>query len=451
MSKIIKDYTEGSLPKQMLAFSLPFMLSNALQVAYSIVDMIVVGNVLGSAGLSAVATAGQVVTFMTLICIGFSMGGQVLISQLIGAGKKEQLNSTVGTLFTLTTAIGIIATLTGLFFCRAILHLLKTPELSFEPAVDYLFISSAGMLFSYGYNMVSSVLRGMGNSKQPCLYIIIAGLTDIALDILFVVEFGWGTAGAALATVIGQGVSFLWSVVYLARNKKSFGFDFKLRSFLPERKAAAMLLKLGIPFALRSASVNLSMMYVTSLVNNVSVEASAVFGVGLKVNDTVDKISLGVNYSVSTVTGQNFAAGNIERTKKTVYWGFVYSFAIYAFFAAVFLINIEGMFRLFTREQGVLLLAPVFVHAVIWGFPAMSVMRATNGFIQGIGNSVLSLVFALIDGFVLRIGLSRLLGVFFGFGLFGFFLGYGLAAYGTAVPGVIYLFYGAWKKRRLEI
>lgn len=435
----------------MLSFSLPFMVSNALQVAYTIIDMIVVGNVLGSAGLSAVATAGQVASFMTLTCIGFSMGGQVLISQLIGAGKKDEINGAVGTLFTITAVIGIVATLTGMFFCRGILRLLDTPAISFEPAVDYLFISSAGMLFSYGYNMVSSVLRGMGNSKQPCLYIIIAGLTNIALDILFVVVLHWGTAGAALATVTGQGVSFIWSVVYLARNRKSFGFDFKPRSFLPDRSAAVSLLKLGIPFALRSASVNLSMMYVTSLVNSVSVEASAVFGTGLRVNDIPDKISLAVNYSVSTLTGQNFAAGNIERTKKAVYRGWLYSFAVYAFFAALFLVDIEGMFRLFTKEQGVLLLAPVFMRTVIWGFPAMAVMRGTNGFIQGIGNSGLSLAFALIDGFVLRIGFCRLLGDFFDLGLFGFFLGYGIAPYGTAIPGVIYLFCGSWKKRRPEI
>ncbi len=443
--KILKDYTKGNLPKQILLFSLPFMLSNALQVLFSIVDMIVVGNVVGPSGLSAVSTASHIVTFMTMICLGFATGGQVYIAQLIGADKKDDLNKAIGTLFTFTIILAVLMTVIGLTLASPILSLMKTPPEAMEDAITYLLICSGGVFFTFGYNCVSAVLRGMGNSTQPFVYILIAAVINIVLDVLFVLYMDMGVAGAAWATIIGQGVSFLISIIYLFIKREQFGFDFRPKSFIPDKQASKALIKLGIPFSLRSGAVNVSMLFVTSLVNGLGVAASAVFGVGLKVDDMVRKISIGVNYSVSTFVGQNFAAKELDRTRKSVYWGWLYSFLIYLVFLVVYLADVEGLFGLFTKDVEVLELAPIFVQAIIFSFPAMIIMRGTNGFVQGIGNSMLSMIFSLLDGFVLRIGLSYLLGNLMGLGLFGLFLGYGLAAYGTAIPGMIYFFSNKWK------
>ena len=443
--KILKDYTKGNLPKQILLFSLPFMLSNALQVLFSIVDMIVVGKVIGPSGLSAVSTASHVVTFMTMLCLGFSTGGQVYISQLIGANKKEDLNKAIGTLFTFTFILGLVMTAIGLTLATPILKLMKTPDEAFADAVKYLLICSGGVIFTFGYNCISAILRGMGNSTQPFVYIVIAAVINVVLDIVFVMVLGMGVAGAAWATIIGQGVSFIISIIYLFIKRRDFGFDFRLKSFIPSKDSAKILIKLGIPFSLRGGAVNVSMLFVTSLVNGLGLAASAVFGVGLKVDDMVRKISIGVNYSVSTFVGQNFAGKEFERVKKSVYWGWIYSFIIYLAFLIAYLVDVEGLFKLFTTDTEVLSLAPIFVKAIIISFPAMIIMRGTNGFIQGIGNSTLSMIFSLLDGFILRVGLSYLLGNVFGLGLFGLFLGYGLAAYGTAIPGMIYFFFGKWK------
>lgn len=447
-SKILKDYTKGNLPKQILLFSLPFMLSNALQVLYSIVDMIVVGRVIGPNGLSAVSTASHVVTFMTMICLGFSTGGQVYVAQLIGANKKEDLSKAIGTLFTFTIILALVTTTLGLTLASPILKLMKTPTEAFEDALSYLLVCSGGLIFTFGYNCIGALLRGMGNSLQPFLYIVIASVINVGLDLLFVLKFNWGVVGTAWATIIGQGASFIISIIYLFVKKKSFGFDFKLKSFIPTKDSAKVLIKLGIPFSLRGGAVNLSMLFVTSLVNGLGVVASAVFGVGLKVDDMVRKVSIGVNYSVSTFVGQNFAGGQLERTKQSVYWGWLYSFIIYLVFLIVYLIDVRALFSLFTSSEEVLELAPVFVKAIVFSFPAMIIMRGTNGFIQGIGNSNLSMIFSLLDGFILRVGLSYLLGQVFGLGLFGLFLGYGLAAYGTAIPGLIYFFFGKWKSSK---
>ena len=444
---MIRDFTKGNLPGQMLRFSVPFMISNALQVVYAIVDMIVVGNVLGSPGLAAVATASQVSTLMTMVCLGFSTGAQVYISQLIGAGRQRELNATIGTMTSMLALMGAVIGALGLLFAPWILTLLNTPDVSFDMAVSYLRICAGGILVTYGYNAVSAVLRGMGDSVQPCIYIIIAALVNLGLDLWFVRGLGWGVPGAAIATIIGQAVSFFTAVVHLYRNREAFGFDFRRESFRIDRPVAQKLTGLGLPMALRSASVNISMLFVTGLVNSVGPEAASVFGVGLKVDDVAHKISMGVNYSVSTVTGQNFAARNFKRTEQAVWWGWFYSLIIYLIFTVAYVSDIEGLFRLFTQEQAVLDLAPVFVRAILWSFPAMLLMRGANGLIQGIGNARLSFIFAVLDSLVLRIGLSYLLGVVLGHGLYGFILGYGLAAYGTAIPGTIYFFSGIWKRR----
>jgi putative MATE family efflux protein len=449
--KIIHDYTTGNLPKQMLLFSLPFMLSNCLQVFYGIVDMIVVGHFVGSDGLSAVSTASQVFNFFTMLALGFAMGGQVVIAQLVGAKKTDDLQKCIGTLFTLVMGLGVVMTVGGLFLCNPVLKLMQTPPEAFAMASDYLYICTAGMIFSFGYNLVASILRGEGESVQPCIYIAVAAATNLVFDLIFVGIFNWGVAGAAAATVLGQAVSFIWSIIYLVRHKEAFGFDFKPASFRPDKRLTKNIVSLGVPFALRSAAVHISMLFVTSLVNSVGVAASAVYGVGLKVDDVVRKITMGFNYAASAMVGQNIAAGDIKRTRRVVYWSWIYSVAVYFVFFIVYITNIELLFRLFTDDAEVLSLAPVFVKAIVWSFPAMAIMRGTNGFISGIGNSSLGLAFSLLDGLVLRIGLSWLLGTVLNMGLYGYFLGYGLATYGTALPGAIYFLFGRWKNRKLRI
>lgn len=230
-SAIIHDFSSGNIPRQMLAFAAPFMLSNALQVLYALVDMVVVGRFIGSFGLSAVSVASQVFTFMTMLALGFCTGGQVYISQLIGSANRQALNRTIGTLFSTVGILGAGMTLLGLFLRRPVLGLLATPPEAFDMAMDYMLVCSCGILFTYGYNLVSAILRGMGDSRHPFIFILIASLVNLMLDLLFVGVFYWGVAGAALATILGQGASFGFAIFYLKRHREHFGFDFRAESF----------------------------------------------------------------------------------------------------------------------------------------------------------------------------------------------------------------------------
>lgn len=447
--EIIADYTKGRISTQLLRFSVPFMLSNGLQVLYSLVDMIVVGKYVGSAGLSAVSTASQIFTFMTMLALGFSNGGQVLIAQYIGKGEREKIGSVVSTLFVMITAFSAVMCVGGIALGRPVLTLLNTPAQAFEYAVDYTVVCSIGIFFSYGYNMVAAVFRGMGDSKHPFVFILIASAINIVLDIYFIRDLGWGTMGAALATIIGQAFSFIVAVIFLVVRRNTLGFDVNKKTLRPDKTSARLLVKLGIPYASQSCAVNLSMMFVNSLVNDVSVAASAVFGVGVKVDDIVNKVTQGIAFASSTMCAQNIAAGNKKRTMKISLTTGGYCAVLYALFALLLVTSHEQIYGIFTDDPEVIALSSVFVSAILWSFPAMTLMRTGFGFLRGLGNAKITLAFGLTDALVLRVGLSYLFGIVMNMGLYGFFLGYGLAAFGTGIPACIYLFFGKWENYKL--
>lgn len=447
-ASISRDFTQGKIFKQMLLLALPFMASNALQVLYSTIDMIIVGKFVGTAGLSAVSQSSQIVNFAVMICLGFSNAGQVLIAQALGAGKRKQMNDVIGTLFGFVVLLSLSLTSIIILGRVWILNVMNIPEESYAMAMQYLVICGAGLLFTAGYNMVSAVLRGMGDAKRPFLFIGIASIINLVLDVVFTGILGWGVAGAAWATIIGQASSFLFSVAYLIKRKASFGFDFKKESFKPNKNYLKMIAGLGTPMAIQSGFINLSMLFVNSMINSVGVVASATFGVGVRIDDIISKVSLGIQYAAVPMISQNIGAGKTERAKKAVYAAWTYSALFTVVFVTLYLVFGKQMFMVFSSDTAVHELSGQFILSIIWMFPALAVMRGSGAFIQGIGNAKFSMVLAILDGVALRIGLSWLFGMVFGWGFSGFVLGYALAPYGYAIPSLIYFLSGIWKKRR---
>lgn len=448
-AKLRKDFTTGSIPKQLFYLMIPFMLSNALQVLYSTIDMIIVGKYVGTAGLSAVSQSSSIVNFATMVCLGFANGGQVLISQAIGAGKKKETNSIIGTLFTVILAIGLIFTALIIISKGMVIKVMNIPPEATQMSNDYLTICGMGMTFTAGYNMVSATLRGMGDSKRPLLFIAIASVVNLALDILFTGFWGWGVAGAAWATIIGQAVSFVFSLYYLYKNKEGFGFDFKLISFKPVRKYVRMIINLGMPMAIQSGFINISMLYVNSLINSLGVVESATFGVGVRIDDIMNKISMGIQYAALPMISQNIAAKKLDRSEKIVHWAWIFSAIFTVIFLSMYLCFGKELFMLFSEDKAVHELSSTFIRAIVWLFIPFAIMRGTGAFVQGIGFVKFGMVLSILDGVALRIGLSWLFGIYFNFGFFGFVLGYALAPYGYAIPSLIYFLSGIWKKRKV--
>lgn len=426
------------------------MLSNALLVLYSTIDMMVVGNYVGTEGLSAVSQSSQIVNFAVMVCLGFSNAGQVLVAQALGAGKRDRLSSVIGTLFSLLVMFSVVLSLFLIGFKETIFDLMNiTDPETRAMAADYLIICGGGLVFTAGYNMVSAVLRGMGDSKRPLLFIVIASVINLVLDLLFTGLLGFGVAGAAWATIIGQAASFIFSVYYLYKKKEEFGFDFKKESLKFEKTHAKLIISLGTPMAIQSGFINISMLFVNALINMVSVEASATFGVGVRIDDIINKISQGIQYAAVPIISQNIASNDKERAVKTVYWAWIYSFAMTVFCMMLYAFFGKALFMAFSDDAAVHEMSGTFISAILWMFPAFALMRGSGAFIQGIGNARLAMVLALLDGVVLRIGLSWLFGIVMGFGFYGFVLGYALAPYGYAVPSTIYFLSGIWKKRKV--
>lgn len=447
--QLSRDFTSGTLWKQLLFFTVPFMLSNAMQVLYSTIDMVIVGKYVGTAGLSAVSQSSQIMNFATMVCLGFCNGGQVLIAQALGAKKHKEMNRIIGTLFSMITIFSLVLTIGVLAAKNQILDWMQIPPESRDFSSDYLIVCGAGLVFTSGYNMVSAVLRGMGDSRSPLLFIAIASVVNLVLDILFTGILGWEVAGAAWATIIGQAVSFLFAIYYLIKRKAEFGFDFRKENFRIDKHYTSMITSLGAPMAIQFGCIILSMLFVNSMINQVGVVASATFGVGGRIDDIVNKISQGVQLAAVPMISQNIAAGERKRSVQVVYWSWIYSAILTAFFMTAYILFGKELFMLFSDDVSVHEMSHTFIRAILWMFPAFMVMRGSGAFIQGIGNAKLCLILALLDGVVLRIGLSWLFGIALGWGFYGFVLGYALAPYGCAIPGMIYFLSGTWKKRKI--
>lgn len=452
MSKsVIHDFTRGPLFGPMLWFSIPFMLSNGLQVLYSMADMLIVGKFVGSHGIAAVMTASQSVFFLTMVGMGFATGGQVLVSQLIGRGEEPRLRTAIGTQFTIILTAGLFFSILSVAFAEPFLNLLRTPEEAFRGAWHYLLICGGGLIFIYGYNMIAAILRGVGDSVRPFQFIVVSSLMNVVLDLVFVAGFKWGVAGAGFATILSQAAAFLLALHYLYRNQEGFHFDFKASSFKVDPAMLKALVKLGIPFAVRFAAINISMLFVTSMINSLGTATSAAFGIALRLDEFANKISQGVMMAVSTIVGQNIGARQIERIRRGVYYAWAICGGFFLFFGLAQLLFPRELYSIFTNDEAVLKLAPVIISALLIHYPALLIMKGTNGFVQGIGNALFGLIIALMDGLIFRVSFSWLFGIYFNMGLYGMILGYALATYGTAIPNLFYFLFIPWYKRKTVI
>ena len=445
--EIIQDFTTGNITKKLLRFSFPFMLSTLLQTAYGMVDMMVVGHYVGSSGLSAVSISSQTLWMTTALCMGFSHAGQIIIAQMLGAGRRKDLQKAIGTLALSVFGLAVLVTVLGLTLARPLLRLLQTPAESYEEAASYLLIAFSGTIFTFGYNMISAIFRGMGDSRHPLMFVAIAAVTNLILDLIAVSVFHMGVAGAALATIAGQGVSLIISLIYLYRIRDRLGLVFKPDAFRPDKEIFQALVRLGIPFAFQNAAISISMLFVNSFVNSYGLTASATFGTGTRIEQFPWIVINGVMFACSTMVGQNMGAGKPERMKQCVTVSAVICAITTVVIMAIYLLFPRQLYMIFTDDPDVLELCPKFLIALACSAPATSMMGPYQSFIEGIGNARLTLIIALLDGFVSRIAISLILAYGFHMGLMGWFYGYGMAAYVNTILSMIYYYSGIWKKR----
>lgn len=449
-STMVTDLTNGSVTKLLFKFAFPLFVSNALQAVYNIVDMIVVGQYIGGVGMSAVSIGGDVLHLLTFVAMGFSSAGQVLISQDVGAKRMDAVKKTIGTMFTFLLGISLVISV-GCYFIRDLmLQLLNTPAESYAYTMDYTVTCIVGLFFIYGYNIISAILRGMGDSRRPFVFIAIAAVVNIVLDLVFIAVFSMEVFGAALATVISQGISFITALTYLYINRESFGFDFKPASFKIDRQAFKKLVALGVPMAIQSAAINLSKIVLTSWINLYGVVFSALSGLYNKINMMIGIVSQSFTTAGSTMVGQSLGAKKYERVPKIMKVVLYCSLLISTLLAVALFFFSEPIFRMFTKDKEVLAIASIVVIPAILNMYGSATRSMSFSLMNGSGNAKLNFVVAIIDGMISRIGISALLGFAVGMGCQGFWYGDALAGFMPMVIGLVFFFSGRWKRSKYE-
>ena len=447
----IRDFTQGNITKQLVTFAFPLFLSNLLQVVYNMVDMIVVGHELGKEGLSAVSVGGDVTHLLTFISMGFASAGQVLIARLIGGRQEEKIGRFVGTMCGFLFSCALTLTVLGLVFQPAMLRLMNTPAESLAGAQSYATVSMAGLLFIYGYNIVSAILRGMGDSRHPFIFISLAAVLNLILDVVFVVVFRMGAGGAALATIISQGVSFITCACFLIRHRAEYKLNITLRHFVQwDQSMLLSLIKLGVPMAIKSASVMVSKLFVNSFINAYGVAVSAFAGIANKLASVSMLVSNAMNTAGSTVVGQNLAAGKFDRVKKILLRIAYITLSMAALFSLVIILFPEEIFGIFTADAAVMQIARGYIPIAVLLFFGAAMRAIMNALINGSGHTKINFATAILDGIVMRIGLAVLFGLVMHMEYTGFWLGDALAGFTPFLIGLVFYVTGAWKKQALK-
>lgn len=448
---MITDLTVGNPVRQLLSFSLPFIFANLLQQVYNMADMVIVGQFVGSAGLAAASNSGELGMFFLFISMGVASAGQIIMSQHIGAGNRDRLNSTIGTLFTFGFLLAAVLTVVSLCLCDWSLKLVSIPEEAMKYAHDYAFTYFCGMIPVFGYNMISSILRGIGDSKHPFIFVAVAAVLNIGLDLLFVGVFDMACFGAALATVISQTVSFVISIVFLYKNREAFGFDFALKSFRIDRRELKPIIRLGLPISIQSVAISGSMLYINSCINQLGITAAAATAVGNKLTLIATICTNAMQTAGNSIVGQSFGARKFKRVSSTLagILGFCMVFCV--LLGAIALIFPEQIFSLFDRDPEVLRLSHRYVIYGAISYIGFATRAASFALLNGIGYASLSFVASIADGILARIGFSLLFGEVLHMGIEGYWLGGAIAG---NVIGIIVLFYylsGKWKNRKLVV
>lgn len=331
----------------------------------------------------------------------------------------------------------------------SILNLLNCPQEAIGQAEAYMIITALGMPFIFGYNAVCGVLRGMGESRRPLTFIIIAAVINVILDSILVAVFHMDAAGTAIATVLAPVGAFAASFAYMYRHKEQFDFELRLNYFKVDGEAMKIVLGQGLPQAIRSLFVRFSLLWVNSNINSYGLTASATNSVGNKIQKFLDVFTAGISQASGAMVGQNLGAKKQNRASKTVWYTFFCTLCIAAILSLLSLTMPREIFRIFTKDPEVLTLGVTFMHILIFHFIWSAVTSSFQSMVIGSGYAAMNFMVGILDGVVCKIGLSILFVQVMDMGVLGYFWA---IAFSRAIPGVIcFLFFvsGKWKTRKL--
>ncbi len=401
-----QDMTVGNPAKNLLMFAIPLLIGNFAQQLYSTVDSIVVGRYVGDHALAAVGATMPLFNLVLVLFVAISTGAGIIVAQYFGAKDREGLSLAVGNAVIIVFIAGIITTVIGLLITRPVLRLLGTPEEIYEMACTYLLIIFGGVLTMSFYNIISGILRGLGDSVTPLIFLLVACGLNTVLDIVFVASFGWGVAGAAIATVISQAISAVLCVLRLFRMRGVLDMNRKTLRFSKER--TGQLLKLGLPAGITQAVFSMAMVITQALTNSLGTVAVACSVVVMRVDGFAMLPNFTFGMAISTFVGQNIGARKLDRVKSGTRVATVISLAVAAVLTTSILIFGRTMIGWFTQTEQIKDLGVRALRILAFGYLAMSMMQVFAGIMRGAGDTMPSMWISLFTSVALRVPVAYL-------------------------------------------
>lgn len=385
-----KNLTKGGVFRTLLGFSLPFLLSYFLQTLYGMADLYIIGQFCGVESTTAVSIGSQVMHMLTVMIVGLAMGSTVRIGQAVGGGKLEEASRAVGNTVTLFFGVSLAATALLLILVKPIVAVMSTPEEAAAGAVSYLTVCFLGIPFITAYNIISSVFRGMGDSKSPMYFVAVACVANIALDYLFIGALGMGPAGAALGTTLAQTISVLVSFAVIRR--KQTGITLRRADFRPEKGMMGSLLRVGVPVALQDGFIQIAFLVITVIANLRGLNDAAAVGIVEKIIGFLFLVPSSMLSSVSALCAQNIGAGRHDRAKKTLGYAIALCVGFGLIWAGVMLLAAEQFVGLFAQDAEVIRLGGEYMRGYVWDCVLAGIHFCFSGYFCACGRSEISFI-----------------------------------------------------------
>lgn len=398
------DMTVGRPWEDILIFTVPMLIGNIAQQLYNTVDSVVVGKYVGDNALAAVGSAGPILNLLIVLFIGISVGASIMVSQYFGARNREDLSRTIGSCIVLTGLASLFVMVVATLLSRPLLILLRTPDSILDWCTSYLhilFLGSAGMAY---YNILSGVLRGLGDSISALIYLIVASVTNIVLDVLFVAQFKMGVAGVALATVIAQAISSLLCIWKLARMRDLF--DMKWSYMRLSKHHTKSIIKLGVPSGVTQAIMSMAMLVVQSLTNSFGEQFIAANVIVMRVDGFAMLPNFSFGTAMTTYAGQNIGAGAYDRVTKGAKQGTLMGLGVSAAITAGILIFGKSLMSIFTNTEVLVEMSMNMMRILAVGYIAMAIIQSLSGVMRGAGDTMTPMWISLIMTIVIRVPLA---------------------------------------------
>lgn len=407
----MRDFTKGSIARHLIAFSWPMLLGNLLQALYNTVDSIWVGRFIGHEALGAVSVSFPIIFALVALLMGLTMATTTLVAQHRGAGDLDAVHNTVANSLKLLAGLGIVASLAGFLLRNRLLRLINTPDAIFVHASSYLGIFLLGLSGMFLYNVGSAILRGLGDSRTPLKYLAIATGINIVLDPLLILGIGplprMGVAGAALATVIAQGISSVLVLRYLMKTARILRFDQPL--FTLDWVVTKLTFRIGLPAGVQQFVASLGMLAMTSIINRFGATVVAAFGAAARLDQFATMPSMSVGLATSALVGQNLGAGRDERVREVVRSAVTLTAAITGAATLLALAAPRLLFAIFTDNPGVLAEGARYLRIVAWSYIPFALMFVMTGVLRGAGDTVPPMLITVAGLWLVRVPLATYL------------------------------------------